>query len=78
MTKKKPGRWDRIAEKLWLSDDLTGIDVANAFRKEHRAVVRIVEKRLPESWSMNAPDAYVNGYQHALSIILDRLTKRAT
>lgn len=88
MTKKKPDRWERSVHKLpkqYDSTDAEGLcpmtdldNVVKLLRKEHRARVRMVEKRLPESWGMNAPDAYVNGYQYALFVILEDLKKRAT
>jgi hypothetical protein len=84
MTKKKPDRFERMVGKHTRSDEDVGYvaflfptDAIKLLRKEHRWMVRMIEQKLPETWSMKAPDAYVNGYQHALAVILDRLTKRA-
>lgn len=90
MKAKKPDRFERMVNKKFgivLSPNRIDADVANALyrqaatsllRNYHRSVERMAAKELPESWRMKAPDAYVNGYQHAVSVILDRLKKRAT
>jgi len=82
MTTKQPDRWERMIIKQVNSGESYDPffhydDVIKLLRKEHQAVVRIIQAMQANSWSFNEVDAYVNGYQRATYDLLSKLTERA-
>ncbi len=53
MTPKKPDRFERIGEILSLAGEhITGYDVANSLRKEHRWMARMIRTMKVPPWEV--------------------------
>ena len=70
----KPDRWERMVARATAQYDLINSDVVKLLRRQHRAVIRLVqESKCP----IDNPDSYRRGYNLALEDILAKLKERA-